>query len=348
MTVSIGFTYHKDYNKYDFGVDHPLVGDKPRRTLTSLVNSPLINSLVLLSPPMASEEDLLRVHEQKYVEHVKNLSTHGGMLAKDTPAPQGIFESARLATGGTIYAANRLLHDFSVVVNPLAGFHHASTAFSSGFCFFNDIAVAIEYIREKYHISRFMIIDMDVHHANGTQDIFYRDPSVLTVSMHQDGRTLYPGTGSIEKIGADGGVGFNVNIPFPPGAGNKSYRFAFEALVPPLVTQFRPELLIYQAGVDTHHSDPLADIMITYPFYYWLGDCIATLAEQSCRRLLVCLGGGYNSNTCIKAYYNVLSGLLHFEQSIVEPMLSEHVINQVHKIVDQVKEHLQDYWSFTD
>lgn len=336
--------YHEDYNKYDLGLDHPLIGDKPRRTIKFLEKKSIIKDVKLFKPKKATEKDLLRVHSENYVKKVKELSRTGGMLSFDTPAPIGIFETASIAAGGTMLGAQKLFNGFDCAVNPLAGFHHANRNFSSGFCFFNDIAIAIEYLREKYKLKRFQIVDLDVHHANGTQEIYYNDPSILKISFHQDGRTLYPGTGSMEKIGRDSGEGYTVNLPLPPHTGNKSYIKAFDSLIPKLTKQFNPEIIIYQCGVDTHHSDPLADLCLTHQAYYLLAKKIMKLSNETCKKLLVLFGGGYNSHDSVKSYYNIMCGLLGRIDYLKEKDISDKKILEVEKLVIELEKILSPYW----
>jgi len=342
--MKIGIIYHKDYNKYDLGVDHPLVGDKPGKTMDLLKEKSILKDAKIFTPKQANEEDLLRVHTKEYVNKVKELSRTGGMLSSDTPAPVGIFEIASLTAGGTILAGEKLFDGYQCMVNPLAGFHHASKNTSSGFCFFNDIAIVIEYLRKKYRLKRFMIVDVDVHHANGTQEIYYFDPSVLKVSFHQDGRTLYPGTGSIEKIGGDKGEGFCVNLPLPPGTGNKSYLKAFSEIVPKLADQFNPEIIIHQSGVDTHHDDPLADLCLTYQAYYHMAKKMREISVAGCDRLLVLLGGGYNSSSSVQSYYNVMCGLLGREDYIKEDEIPDQKVGEVEGLISELKGLLRPYW----
>lgn len=339
-----GIVYHEDYNKYDLGIDHPLVGDKPRKTMTFFEEKGIMNDVELFAPSKATEKDLLKVHSEEYINSVKELSRIGGMLAFDTPAPAGIYEYARLVTGGTIFAGGKLFEGFNCMVNPLAGFHHASRGFSSGFCFFNDIAITIEHLREKYKLERFLIVDLDVHHANGTQEIYYDDPTVLNISFHQDGRTLYPGTGSIKKIGKDNGEGYTINLPLPPGTGDTSYLNAFNEIVPPLSQQFKPEIIIYQCGVDTHHSDPLADLDLTYQVYYKLAKKMLSLSSSTCNRLLVLFGGGYNSLASIKSYYNIMCGLLGRKDTIKEKDIPNEKAEDVEQLVFELKKLLASYW----
>jgi len=341
----IGIVYHDDYNKYDLGIDHPLVENKPRKTMDFLEKHSIMDDVKLFTPEKATDEDLLRVHDPKFVESIKDLSQTGGMLAFDTPAPIGIYEYASIATGGTILAGEKLFHKFQCMVNPLAGFHHAGRSFSSGFCFFNDVAVVIEYLRDKYKLQRFLIVDLDVHHANGTQEIYYRDPTILNISFHQDGRTLYPGTGSMEKIGTDGGEGYTVNLPFPPGTGDESYLDAFNNIIPLLTKQFNPEIIIYQCGVDTHHSDPLADLCLTHQTYYYLAREMLELSKNTCKKLLVLFGGGYNSSSSIKSYYNIMCGLLERKDFIIEKEIPGKKSEDAEQLVLKLKKLLDSYWN---
>jgi len=342
--MKIGIVYHEDYNKYDLGVDHPLVGDKPGKTMALLKEKSILKKVEVFTPKKATEVDLLRVHSKSYVDKIKELSRTGGMLSLDTPAPMGIYEYASLAAGGTILAGEKLFEGYQCMVNPLAGFHHASKDFSSGFCFFNDIAVVIEYLREKHKLKKFLVVDLDVHHSNGTQEIYYHDPTVLKVSFHQDGRTLYPGTGSMEKIGDSAGEGFTVNLPLPPGTGNTSFLKAFDEIVPKLTKQFAPEIIIYQSGVDTHHTDPLADLNLTYPIYYQLAKKMMALSSSTCNKLLVLLGGGYNSSGSVQSYYNIMCGLVSREDYIKEKDIPDTKIEEVEKLVSELKNILRPYW----
>ena len=350
--VMFALIYHEDYNKYDLGVDHPLIGNKPRKTMDFFKEKGLLDTIDVFTPKKATEKDLLRVHEKQYVDHVKQLSKTGGWLASDTPAPVGIYEYARLAAGGTILAGEKLFDGYKCTVNPLGGFHHASKGHSSGFCFFNDIAVVIEYLREKKKLNRFAIIDLDVHHGNGTQDIYVADPTVLNISFHQDGRTLYPGTGALEMIGRDDGEGYTVNLPLPPGTATGSYVMAFDELVPPLIEQFKPEVIMYQCGVDTHHSDPLANLKLTYQAYYHLAVKVHEISRKTCDKLLVLFGGGYQSDACVKSYYNVMCGLLGKKEYFKEEEIPDLEIDiykdpygsQIDDIVYELKQKLKPYW----
>ncbi|HEC89928.1 MAG TPA: hypothetical protein ENI44_05045, partial [Thermoplasmatales archaeon] len=237
-----GIVYHEIFNKYDIGDDHPLIGERPRMAMEILKEKNILELFSVISPKPAEEKDLLLVHDKSYVDLIKHLSEKGGMLAIDTPAPPGIYEYARWATGGTMYAGEKLFEDYELMINPLGGFHHAARNHSSGFCFFNDIAVTIEHLKKLHSLKRILVIDLDVHHANGTEEIYASDPSVLNISFHQDGRTLYPGTGPIDFIGLGEGKGYTVNLPLPPETGSKAYLYAINEILPSLEEQFKPQL----------------------------------------------------------------------------------------------------------
>jgi acetoin utilization protein AcuC len=191
-----------------------------------------------------------------------------------------------------------------------------------------------------------MIIDMDVHHGNGTQDIYFDDRMVLNLSFHQDGRTLYPGTGHLETIGREEAAGYTVNLPFPPGTGGASYLRAFKEIVPPIAKQFKPEVIVYQSGVDTHHADPLADLNLTYQTYYHLATQVAMISKETCQKLLVLLGGGYNSIACIKSYYNVFCGLVGKKEYLEEEDIPDSDPSAVEQVITGLKHSLSDYWTF--
>jgi|YNPNPStandDraft_1061719.scaffolds.fasta_scaffold00143_34 acetoin utilization protein AcuC len=348
------FVYHEDYNKYDLAPGHPLIGDKPRRTLRFLKEKNLLDDYFDVFTPMkAGIKDLLRVHAESYVDHIIELSRKGGFLSSDTPAPKGIYEIASLAAGGSILGGCKLFEGYECSVNPLGGFHHASRDHSSGFCFFNDIAITIEYLREKHNVKRFAVIDLDVHHGNGTQDIYASDPTVLNISFHQDGRTLYPGTGSLDMIGEGEGKGYTVNLPLPPGTVSADYMHAFDEIIPPLILQFKPEIIIYQSGVDTHHSDPLAGLKLIYQTYYHLARRIKNLSDETCRRLLVLLGGGYSTEASVICYYNIICGLLDLDVFIKEEeILSDYEYeiyknpygSEIETLIQGLKGLLKPYW----
>ena len=343
-----GIVYHPDYDKYDLGTNHPLIGNKPKRTMQMLSKTGMISSFTEFSPHLADKDDILRSHSKNYVDKIQRLSREGGVLTFDTPAPKGIYRYARRATGGTIVCGSKIFENYSIMVNPLGGFHHASRNHSSGFCFFNDISIVIEYLRARYKIKKFFIIDLDVHHGNGTMDIYFKDPSVLNLSFHQDGETLYPGTGSLKKIGSGKGEGYTINLPLPPHTGSDALFNAFNRIIPPITEQFNPEVILYQAGVDAHHSDPLADLDISMQTYFYIAKKIQKLSEHYSQKLIVLLGGGYNSDSCIASYENIFHGLLQHKKCRVEKD-PNHARNYdiVDTRISDLQKVVKSYWNFS-
>lgn len=342
----IPLTYHEKYNKYDLGITHPLIGDKPKKTIEYLKEKEIIKKIDIIQAKKASEKDLLLTHSQDYIQRVKKLSETGGMLSMDTPAPKGIYDVALYPVGGTIQAGEKLFNGYKIAGNPLAGFHHASRNFGSGFCFFNDISIVIEKIRTKHNLKKFIVIDLDVHHANGTQEIYYDNPSVLLISFHQDGKTLYPGTGAIDKIGKNKAEGYNINLPLKPETGNKSYLYAFKRIIPKIVKQYNPDFIIYQSGVDAHHLDPLANLNLTYQIFYQLADNLRKLSKETCDKLLVLFGGGYNSQSCVYSYYNIMNGLLNTKEFIEEKEKEDKNYEYTKKQVDILSKLVSEHWHF--
>ena len=343
---TIGLVYHDDFNKYDLGLDHPLIGDKPKKTIKLLKEKKMLELLDIFKPKLAEESDILKAHNKEYIKKIKNLSKVGGFLAADTPAPKGIYDIASLATGGTLLCGKKLFEKHKIMINPLGGFHHAGISSSSGFCFINDIAVLVEKLRNEYNLERFLIIDLDLHHGNGTQEIYSNDPSVLNLSFHQDGNTLYPGTGAIDYIGKEKGLGYTINLPMPPGTGSKGYIYAFDEIVPKITKQFKPEIIIYQSGVDPHHEDPLGDLLLSYQTFYFLAKKMRELSKESCDKIAVLMGGGYNSDASVKSNYNVVCGLINHKYYIRE--FDNHSFKKYEIVKNQVsklKKVLKPHWS---
>jgi acetoin utilization deacetylase AcuC-like enzyme len=339
------FIYHKDYSKYNLGEDHPFLSLKPKNLLEFLKSKTLSKRLEVLEPKLLPENELYKVHTKDFVNLVKALSESGGLLSLDTPAPKGIYEIARLACSGTKLIAEKVVtEDFWCGINTLGGFHHAAKDKASGFCFFNDFAIGIEFLRSKYKLKKFLVVDTDVHHGNGTQEIYYNDPSVLHISLHQDGRTLYPGTGFVQEIGTKDALGYTVNIPLPPGISDKSYLYIFDLFVPKLANLFQPEIIFWQSGVDTYHRDPLANLNLTLNCYYLLGLRMKAIAENTCNKLVIGLGGGYDSEGCTKGYYNIISALLGNHNFIKEDFSFSENLKSIKELAKTLRLNLSNYW----
>jgi acetoin utilization deacetylase AcuC-like enzyme len=245
-------------------------------------------------PEPASADDISRVHDPAYVEAVEAFCrAGGGQLDPDTSVTPGSWTTARRSAGAVLQAIGALRDDecdVAFAAGRPPG-HHAVRSRAMGFCVFNNAAVGAAELAARGE--RVAIVDWDVHHGNGTQDMFYDDPRVLYVSTHQ--APLYPGTGLLRETGTGEGEATNLNLPFPPGTGGDTFRAAFVTVVMPVVERFAPDLLFISAGFDAHRNDPLADIRLGSEDYAWITERLAALADAHAGgRLVSTLEGGYD------------------------------------------------------
>lgn len=254
----------------------------------------------LVEPAPATDDDLLLVHDAEYVSAVKRASSAPelwrgafGIGPGDTPAFAGMHEASALVCGATARALDDVLAGAALrAFAPAGGLHHAHRGYASGFCVYNDCAVAIERAIRREPGLRVAYVDVDVHHGDGVQDAFYDRNDVLTVSIHESGQHLFPGTGRIAEMGEGLGEGYSVNVPLPPFAGDECYRLAFEQVVVPSVLAYRPDVMVAQLGADSHRADPLGDLDTTVAGQDQIAHRMVELAEQVCGGKLVATGGG--------------------------------------------------------
>ncbi|MBM3939421.1 MAG: acetoin utilization protein AcuC [SAR202 cluster bacterium] len=269
----------------------------------------------LIQPRPATEEELLSFHERDYVEAVRAYSNgastrdaerHGFAKFGDNPVYPGMYEAALLACGASVRAAELVADKFArVAFAPAGGLHHAAAGRASGFCIFNDAVVAINVLRRRG--LRVAYIDIDAHHGDGVQAAYYDDPHVLTISLHESGRYLFPGTGEVAELGEGAGRGFSVNLPLFPYTGDAVYREAFDAVVPPLLRAFAPDVIATQLGVDAHGRDPLSHLALTSRDYIDLVRYFAGLGLP----WLAFGGGGYDLDVVARCWtmaYGVMLG----------------------------------------
>ncbi|MGH9190537.1 MAG: acetoin utilization protein AcuC [Acidimicrobiales bacterium] len=295
--------YGDDAAPYDHGPQHPLRPARVSLTRQLIVDYGLVDGerVVETSARDATDDELALVHTREYVDAVRRAG-HAesgpwgrfGFGVGDNPVFPGMHEAASRVVGGSLAAAEavwsgRAEHAF----NPAGGLHHAMADRASGFCVYDDPAIAIAWLLEQ-GAERVAYVDVDVHHGDGPQEIFYGDPRVLTISIHQDGRTLFPGTGFAEELGADDAAGTSVNVPLPPLTGDEGWLRAFHEVVPPLVEAFKPSVLVTQLGCDSHHTDPLASLSLTTAAYREAAAVLHDLAHRAAGgRWLATGGGGY-------------------------------------------------------
>lgn len=300
----VGFLYNDDYLGYQFGPGHPFQPIREKMTMELLRELGVFDeSAEIISPPMATREDLLLAHSRSYIDFIEHMSEKGyGLLDMgDTPVTKGIFEASCQVVGGSICGADKIMKgELMHAFNPGGGLHHAKSDSASGFCIFNDIVIATRYLQREYGIQRIAIVDVDGHHADGTQSILYDEP-ILKISLHRYG--IFPGTGSVEEIGEGAGRGYSVNIPLPGGCGDDVFMRAFKEVVPPLLAEYRPQFLINQFGVDGHYQDPLVDLRLSTFTYEEVAASMHDLAHSLCKgRYLVLGGGGYQPENVARCW----------------------------------------------
>jgi len=278
--------------------------------------------LFVMHPRNASLEDIARSHTEAHIEAIRRADAEGpAWLDTDTMAGPGSFDLALRASGAALTAVDAVAMEaywqpdslFALIRPPG---HHAPPDRAMGFCLFNHASVAARYAQATYPIERVAIVDWDVHHGNGIQDIHYDDPSVLYVSLHQ--WPLYPGTGAVDEVGEGDGQGFNVNLPMPPGSGDREYGEAFEAIVEPILDQFDPQLLIVSAGQDGHAADTLSNQMISAAGFRDMAARMAAFAKAHGIGLVVLHEGGYNVSTLPQLDHAILGGLGSFPTDVTD------------------------------
>ena len=283
----------------------------------------VLAELKQVDPLPAAVSQLRSVHTLGLVESVRRASQQGlGRLDADTYVTERSFELALQAAGACCTAVDRILLDQAqnglVLVRPPG--HHAQRDRVGGFCLFNNVAVAARQAQALHDVQRVLIVDFDVHHGNGTQDIFYDDGSVLFVSLHLFHPFFYPGTGNMDEVGTGDGRGATLNVPFPPHVGDQGYGRAFAELIVPCARRFRPELILVSAGFDAHWQDPLASAALSLTGYTAISRLLIDLAGELCAgRILFVLEGGYLREALHAGLLNVAYALTGRDQ-VVDPL----------------------------
>lgn len=309
--MTTGLVYHPDYLKHDLKA-HPENANRLRSIVKILEEKGLLEKLISISPRKATIKELEYAHQVNYINKVDSLCREGRRrLDADTYISPSSFEVALLAVGGLLEAIDAVIQ--GKVKNALALVrppgHHAGPAEGRGFCLFNNVAIAARYGQERYRLKKVLIIDWDVHHGNGTQDIFYEDPSVLYVSFHRS--PFYPGTGGVEEKGEGPGEGYNMNFPFSSGSSGDDYLDIFHRILIPKVEEFAPEIIFISAGFDGHRDDPLGGMNLTEADFGRFTDLVRDMAQGCQGRIVSALEGGYDLQAlprCILAHLESLQG----------------------------------------
>jgi acetoin utilization deacetylase AcuC-like enzyme len=293
-----GLAYLLDgrYLLHDPGERHP---ESPQRLMAiqqMLASFNAANRWTPLKPRRARLEELELVHDSAYIRHVEQAARFTpSYLDLDTPLSNQSYQTALLAVGGALQCVDSLCSGESrrifAFVRPPG--HHAERRSGRGFCLFNNVAIAASYARKAHKLDRIAVIDIDVHHGNGTQSCFFGDPHVLYISSHQF--PFYPGTGDFDEIGTGEGKGYTVNFPLPEGTGDSTFIPIYSHIVSRILTQFSPQLILVSAGFDGHFRDPLGGLSLTPAGYASAAASLILAADRECRsRICFVLEGGYN------------------------------------------------------
>jgi acetoin utilization protein AcuC len=365
--VPIAILYRDELREYDFGPGHPFRGDRYEMFpafLKSMV--PKDDNYRFVKAEPATEEDLLLICNKDYVDftHAYYRAAHNGHLdhvkfglyqsMDNMPfsKPGRLEEAARLIVGQAKLGCDLIQKGtYSKAVSIGGGMHHAKHGFGEGFCLYNDVAFAARYLMKAHKLERVVIIDTDAHAGNGTAEYFWDDPHVLLIDLHQDPRTLYPGTGFANDIGGPKAKGLTVNVPMPSNAGYDSYYRVFCEIVEPLVREFKPEMIIRNGGSDPHPDDGLTDLGLPVRGFRMIGERVRYLADEVCRgRELDLIASGYNKRVLPNSWLALIAGLAGWDVQIDEP---EPATRKFHKdpgyaatkmVEVEVKANLKPYW----
>jgi acetoin utilization deacetylase AcuC-like enzyme len=295
---------------------------------------------VSLEPEEAPLKEIARVHDPRYLEDLREFcESGGGRIDPDTNVSEGSYRAARHAVGGLLRGVEAVLagevqNAFGLVRPPG---HHALDQRSMGFCLFNNVAIAAQYLIEEHGLNRILIVDWDVHHGNGTQNAFYDDSRVLFYSSHQS--PLYPGTGSLDETGAGKGLGYNVNLPVPPGSGDAVMEQAFTQILEPLAERYEPEFILVSAGYDAHWRDALhaTNLMVSTSGFAAMTERVKHLADTFCQgRLALTLEGGYDPAALadsVQATLRVLAGESSEQAASHDPRRSQRELPSDHEYI---------------
>ncbi|GGE77352.1 acetoin utilization protein AcuC [Priestia taiwanensis] len=295
------FVYSPQFSSYSFNDHHPFNQLRVDLSLDLLRKGDYINDSHLIQPRIATDEEILLIHDKVYMDIVKRAG-HGevtkevtlpyGIGTEDTPIFQNMHEASALLVGGTLTAVDYVLEEKARhALNLGGGLHHGFHARASGFCIYNDSSIAIKYIQQKYKL-RVMYVDTDAHHGDGVQWAFYDDPTVCTFSIHETGRYLFPGTGGIQERGQGAGLGYCFNIPVDAFTEDESWLYAYKTAFREIADYFRPDIIITQNGADAHYYDPLTHLSSTIRIYQEIPKLAHELAHKYCDGRWIALGGG--------------------------------------------------------
>jgi acetoin utilization protein AcuC len=303
----------ENLGRYGFPNGHPFGPDRQAAFWKEAVKRGLDKRAGITDPRMAAEEELYRFHTEDFVAWVREKSEEGAGSIDygDTPAYPGVYEAAATVAGSALHGLDTIMSGGAQrTFQPIGGLHHARREKAAGFCVFNDIGVVIDTLRQQYGVRRIAYVDIDVHHGDGLYYPYEDDPDLIYADIHQDGRTLYPGTGHASETGKGAARGTKLNIPLLPGMGDKEFLQVWGAVEAHLV-KFRPEFILFQCGADSLAGDPLAMLQYTPAAHGHAARRLCALAgDLAGGRIMGFGGGGYNRDNLAAAWCSVLEEFL--------------------------------------
>jgi acetoin utilization deacetylase AcuC-like enzyme len=337
---------HPEYRRHLTAPGHPERPERLEAIETLLRRTPLWDAVDHREPEPVDEDALARIHARSYIRLVREVAASGGgYLDPDTPVSPSSYDVARLAAGGAVLAVDTVMGGQGGVAFALLRppGHHAGVGEGRGFCLFNNAALAARLAIEAHAARRVFILDWDVHHGNGTQEIFYRDPAVVCCSLHQE--AWYPGTGALEETGEGPGEGATINIPLPAGVGDGGYRHLFEEVVLPLLRAVAPSLILISAGFDAHHADPLGGMMLTARGFGAMARLVREVAGTT--PIVALLEGGYDLDALARSVAATLEALTGIEANVAERpgAVREVPFGVVSARTRAVRRVVGDYWA---
>ena len=344
--------YSSRYLAHHTGLSDPESPRRLRAIMSGIKQEPLLESAncSLIEPRSASIRELELVHRSEYINLVRRVSgSGGGTLGEYTIASEESFEVARLAAGGAMEAVDRVMaeefRNAFVLARPPG--HHAGLGYALGFCIFNNAALAASHLLQDFDLDRVLILDIDAHHGNGIQEIFYGVERVLYISLHED-PTEYPETGFIGETGEKEGEGHTVNIPFPLGTGDPAYWKAIKTIVTPIVNQYKPQFVLVSAGFDGYYRDKVGELSLSAHIYSIIFQAILDLAHHACEdRIVAVLEGGYSLGFLRKAVPAVIGKMAGLNIRIRDsrPFLDLHAEREAEKTLEDVRRVQSSFWA---
>lgn len=309
------YLFHEIYTEHDTGWGHPESIERLHSINKKIKTLPYYNDLVMIQAKPADYKYIEAIHDKHYIDRVKHEIESGipYIDSMDTAVSAKSFDAALYAVGGCLAMCDSVMkgevNSGFCAIRPPG--HHAERNYAAGFCIFNNIAIAARYLQSEHRIKKVAIIDWDVHHGNGTQHSFERDPSVYYMSLHQ--YPHYPGTGAINETGMGDGKGYTLNIPMNAGCGDKEYLEMFERRIIPELDKFKPDIVLISAGFDTHALDPLSSMNVSTESFYKFTKMLQTIAEKySNKKMIAFLEGGYHLTALADSVARVMDALVEW------------------------------------